>query len=143
MTRLPCLIRAEAGAAQHSPLRNNERAFSFGGMPRYFRHIQQGEQRIDDPEGVELPDLDAARSEALEAIRGLLAEAIRTGKDDWIEEAIVIADSEGRELMRILFIEGLPPVLHKAMLGISPLASRSLGKPGEEGKDVSTLDRET
>jgi hypothetical protein len=33
-------------------------------MPRYFFHVIDGGERLDDAEGVELADLDAARAEA-------------------------------------------------------------------------------
>ena len=45
-------------------------------MPQYYRHIWQGDQLIQDTDGVELADLDAARADALEGIRDILAEAI-------------------------------------------------------------------
>jgi len=89
-------------------------------MPRYYRHIRQGERLIEDPEGIERPDLDAARAEALGGIRDLLGEAVRRGKDDWLDDAIVLTDETGRALMTIPFVEALPPRLHKALLAEAP-----------------------
>lgn len=43
-------------------------------MPRYFFHVQDGHTFIDD-EGVELPDLNAARAQAVTAS----GEALRNG----------------------------------------------------------------
>ena len=34
-------------------------------MPRYFFHIRRNGEVIEDGEGMEIPDLDAARDEAL------------------------------------------------------------------------------
>ncbi len=95
--------------------RNNDWPAQFGCMPRYYRHIRQDERLIKDLEGIELPDLDAARGEAVNGVRDCLAEAIRKGQDDWLGDAIVIVDDTGRELMTIPFIEALPPHLYKAM----------------------------
>ena len=80
-------------------------------MPQYYRHIRQGDQLIHDTDGVELADLDAARADALEGIRDILAEAIKRGNDVPIDDAIVITNKAGRELMTIAFIEALPPRL--------------------------------
>lgn len=89
-------------------------------MPRYYLHIRQGDQLIEDPEGVERPDLDAARAEAVNGIRDLIGAAIRQGQDDWLNDGIVIADETGRELMTIPFIEALPPRLSEALLAVDP-----------------------
>ena len=91
-------------------------------MPRFYRHIRQGGRLIHDSEGVERPDLDAARAEALDGVRDLLAEDIRLGKDDWLDDAVVITDEAGRELMTIPFIEALPPRLYRALLTVLPSA---------------------
>jgi hypothetical protein len=80
-------------------------------MPWYYRHIRQGDQLIHDTDGVELADLDAARADALEGIRDILAEAIKRGNDVPIDDAIVITNKAGRELMTIPFSEALPPRL--------------------------------
>ncbi|MBM1169882.1 DUF6894 family protein [Microvirga arabica] len=94
-------------------------------MPRYYRHIRQSDRLIEDPEGIERPNLDAARTEALNGIRDLLAEAIKQGKDDLLDDAIVIADETGRELMTIPFIEALPPRLSEALLAVASSTSKS------------------
>ena len=44
-----------------------------------------------------MPDLSAARREAEQAARELLAEAIKAGKEE-VAEAFVIADEDGREI---------------------------------------------
>lgn len=49
-------------------------------MPRYFLHIRDGATLLKDPDGSELPDLEAARAEALAAARQLLVELIRADK---------------------------------------------------------------
>ncbi|MFC5483162.1 DUF6894 family protein [Microvirga aerilata] len=95
-------------------------------MSRYYRHIRQGDRLIQDPEGVELRDLDAARAEAIQGIRDILAEAIKRGTDNPLDDAIVITDEAGRELMTIPFIEALPPRLYKALLDVFHSTSKSV-----------------
>jgi hypothetical protein len=43
-------------------------------------HVRDGGRVIEDPDGSELPNLEAARAEALAAAREAIAERIRTGK---------------------------------------------------------------
>ena len=78
-------------------------------MPRYYLHIQQGGQLPQDPDGIECPNVEAARAEAVAGIRDILAVAIEYGANDGLDGAIVIADESGRELMTIPFSEALPP----------------------------------
>ncbi len=107
------------------PPRNNGRTPWLDGMPRYYLNIRQGERLLRDPEGIERPDLDAAQVEALDGIRDLLGAAIRQGQDDWLDDALVITDETGRELMTIPFIEALPPRLYEALLAVASSTSKS------------------
>jgi len=94
-------------------------------MPRYYRHIRHGDGFIEDPEGIELDGLDAARAEAIDGIRDLLAEAVRRGKDDVLDDSIVVTDEAGQELMTIPFREGLPPRLQDTLLAMQPSGPKS------------------
>ena len=76
-------------------------------MGRFYFHLRSGENVIADEEGSDLPDIAAARLEALAAARYILAEAIRSGAKN-IPEAFVIADSEGRELETVNLAVVLP-----------------------------------
>jgi len=98
-------------------------------MPRYYRHIRQGDQLIQDPEGIELPDLDAARADALQGIRDIIAEGIRRGREDWLYDAIVLADEAGQGLMTIPFIEALPPRLFSVLLSVVSSAPEPSSNP--------------
>jgi hypothetical protein len=82
-------------------------------MARYYCHIKQGEQLIQDPDGVELPDLDTARMEAIKGIRDVLAEGIKRGDDDAFDDVLVIANEAGQELLAIPFTDALPPRRHR------------------------------
>jgi hypothetical protein len=85
-------------------------------MPLFYLHIRQGDGRIlEDPDGSDVPDINAARAEAIEGIRDLLAAAIKRGDDDVLNESIIITDNAGRELMTIPYVEALPPRLRRAL----------------------------
>ena len=43
-------------------------------MPLYYLHIRNGEKLEVDPDGTELPDLDAAFAEAMKVARELAGE---------------------------------------------------------------------
>jgi hypothetical protein len=49
-------------------------------MPKFYFHIVTGDTVLEDPDGSELPDLDAARAEALQSARHLLADKVRNGE---------------------------------------------------------------
>ena len=72
------------------------------GMPRFFLHIRDADGLFEDPEGSDLPDLDAARSEAEAAAREIAAEALRAGKPA-DGRRFEIADGAGRVLAIVRF----------------------------------------
>jgi hypothetical protein len=49
-------------------------------MPRFFFHIRDGDELIEDPDGSVLPDLEAARVEAIEGARAIVAAKVLAGK---------------------------------------------------------------
>lgn len=49
-------------------------------MARYFFHIRDGADYVEDREGADLADLDAARFEAVESAREIVAGCIRSGR---------------------------------------------------------------
>jgi hypothetical protein len=77
-------------------------------MGRYFLHLRNvsGDILIDR-QGLELPDLQAAREEAVDAARGILADVIKAGSD-LDAEAILVTDDQGEELDRVHLTEVLP-----------------------------------
>lgn len=76
-------------------------------MPRFFLHIDDGTQRIEDEEGSDLPDLAAARDEAMQAARQLWAAAIRDGRDLG-GRRFLIAAADGSVIDTIAMDEALP-----------------------------------
>jgi hypothetical protein len=71
-------------------------------MPRYFFHIRSDDVFIRDPDGSDLPDLDAARAEAVHSARDLLANLLREGQilDG---QAFEISDEADNVLERVTF----------------------------------------
>jgi hypothetical protein len=76
-------------------------------MTRYFFHLRNGRNLIEDEEGLEFPDLDAACKEADASAREMLAEAIKMGHDD-APDAIVVCDAEGEKLYEVTLHSLLP-----------------------------------
>lgn len=71
-------------------------------MPKLFLHIHDGGEFIEDLEGMTYPDVEAARAEAVDAAREMLAEKVRQGIEidgQWID----ICDEEGRSLASVRF----------------------------------------
>ena len=79
-------------------------------VPRFHFHHRTPAGLIIDPDGSELPDLEAAHTEAITAARHLWAEAIVAGRD-LTDEHFEIADGDGSTLSSLPFREALPPSL--------------------------------
>jgi hypothetical protein len=78
-------------------------------LPRYFLHIDELDT---DPDGAELPDIDAARREAMLGAREMLAEWILHGKED-IATRIIITDAQGNVLAVVHMRDLLPRALRE------------------------------
>ncbi len=81
-------------------------------MGRFYLHIKDGDEIFPDEEGIELPNIESARKEALQAAREMLSEAIRGGKPK-VAEAFVIADKAGRTLEVVPLAAVLPEPFRK------------------------------
>src|SRR5205823_1873955 len=81
-------------------------------MGRFCFHVRAGDELTPDDEGTDLPDLSAAKREALLSARELLAEAIKSGKQT-VPDAFVIADDDGRELDTVSLAAILPAPFNK------------------------------
>ena len=72
-------------------------------MPRFHFHVYNDLVAMDE-EGVELPDMAAAREHAIEGARALMGESIMQGRLR-LQDRIEVADPDGRVLMTIPFPE--------------------------------------
>lgn len=75
-------------------------------MPVFFLHIREGAELIRDPDGSELADLAAARTEAIRAARCLLGAAVLAGRLP-LDHAIIVADEHGGELLVMTYAESV------------------------------------
>lgn len=75
-------------------------------MPRYFFHIREGSDLIEDFEGLELPDLASVEEEAIHAAREIMADRVRSGKAIDGQEFLVF-DETGAEITQIPFAMAL------------------------------------
>jgi hypothetical protein len=81
-------------------------------MGRFYFHVRAGDELTPDDEGMDLPDLSAAKREALLGARELLVEAIKSGKQT-VPDAFVIADDDGRALDTVSLAAVLPAPFNK------------------------------
>lgn len=70
-------------------------------MPRYYFHVRD-DISAQDEEGLELPDLAAARETALEAARDMCCADIKQGWLD-LDCRIDVTDEKGETLLSITF----------------------------------------
>lgn len=75
-------------------------------MPRFFLHVFNDTSALDT-EGSELPDLEAARRDAVQGIRELIAEEIVAGRAVSRRHRIEIQDEHGKHLHTVSFGEVL------------------------------------
>lgn len=67
-------------------------------MPLFFFNIRDGYELDEDEEGIELPDLEAARAEAL-----AIVEELRDQLSDAANIELEIADESGQRLLTVPF----------------------------------------
>ncbi len=80
-------------------------------MPRYFFNLRYGrgsDKLAVDPEGDELPDLDAAREQALRSARDLIARHRSDIVRDWFTCSFEIEDDICRPLLTVPFSATVP-----------------------------------
>jgi hypothetical protein len=76
-------------------------------MPKYHFQQRTGHSVVEDDEGSDFPDVEAARHYALRAARELLAESIKwNGRPP--PDCIVVLDGGGREVVTVPLVEILP-----------------------------------
>jgi hypothetical protein len=69
-------------------------------MPKFFFHIRKPGGLISDPEGLELPDLEAAREEARDGIRQMVAANVLAGEEPQVL-GIEICDDRRRDVATV------------------------------------------
>lgn len=82
----------------------------FCPMPQFFFQNHIGDALIEDPEGIELPHLEAARVEATAGLRQLAADDLRQNLPARNRQ-IDIHDTAGRFLATISTQDAIRPLL--------------------------------
>ncbi|MGO4570903.1 DUF6894 family protein [Microvirga sp. 2TAF3] len=70
-------------------------------MPRFFFNIRDGYDLDEDEEGIELPDLESARAEALATVEELRDQLADAGNIE-----LEITDETGQRLLTVPFFRG-------------------------------------
>jgi hypothetical protein len=76
-------------------------------MPRYYFNVVDGEDRMNDLEGVVLPDVVTARSVAEHIAKQITAGLLRAGEAIG-EQHLEIADASGEVLFRLALRSAIP-----------------------------------
>ena len=76
-------------------------------MPRYFFHVDNGEF-IPDPSGTELPDIQAARVEAVQAAGEMINEKGQSFWEHMTPWVMNVTDSNKRLLFTLEFVAKVP-----------------------------------
>jgi hypothetical protein len=79
-------------------------------MPRFFFQNRTDTTLVEDPEGIELPHLEAARAEAITGLRQLAAEELRQNLPA-SNRQIDICDAAGRLLVTVSAQDAIRPLL--------------------------------
>lgn len=85
-------------------------------MERYFLHLNWLRDYVADPEGTELPDLGAAKSEARDTIRELAAHHIMTARPFTLR-SIRICNGNAVLLTEVTAAEALSELLYPTLHG--------------------------
>jgi len=75
-------------------------------MPRYYLHICNGIGFVEDENGHELPDEEAARAKAIEGARELIASEVRDGVMN-LSSFIEVEDEDHAHLFTLSFAEAI------------------------------------
>jgi hypothetical protein len=75
-------------------------------MPRFFFHVCNGTGFVQDEEGQELADLEAARAEAIRHARSIMASDVQRGMLD-LSSFIEIEDERRRLCQTLAFAEAV------------------------------------
>ena len=75
--------------------------FRIAAMPRFFFHIHD-DLVLRDDEGLELPDADAAREEAVRGIRALICDQVMEGRLA-LHHRVEVEDETGKQVAAFAF----------------------------------------
>ena len=77
-------------------------------MPRYFLDVVNGDA-IEDPDGADFADLEAAREEATLSARDLVSQDLKEGRPLGLKRRIDIRNETGKVVGSVSFSDAMPP----------------------------------
>ncbi len=80
-------------------------------MPRFHFNVAEGDRVIADIEGENLPNLDAARNEAINLAREIFADSVKS--DRVPPDCIQVTDGDGQEVLSVSLADLLPASMRK------------------------------
>ena len=81
-------------------------------MSRYYFNVRHQNCMLPDPDGSELPSLEHARKEAVEALLDLVANSL-VARSSRIPLGLDVADDHGAVLLTVVLRDVLPPALQQ------------------------------
>ncbi len=75
-------------------------------MPHFYLHLCNGQGLVEDEEGRDYPDLEAARAEAVDGLRSIMAGEVRGGALN-IAAFIEIEDEKRQHVATVHFAEAV------------------------------------
>lgn len=75
-------------------------------VPQFYFHVRSGDHLARDPEGVDLPDLDAVRLEAREGAKEILQ--LKIHKDELVDgQRFEVTDEHGHVVLTYAFRDAI------------------------------------
>jgi predicted dinucleotide-utilizing enzyme len=79
-------------------------------MPHFYLSVRSVSTSVEDLEGADFADLEAARQEARDGIRSIVADALFSGREVLVR-SVDITDDRGLMLERVTLAEALSQVI--------------------------------
>ena len=73
-------------------------------MPRFYFNFIDGQDRIEDPEGMELPDAAAARQQAIVAVHDAQKTSFALARN-WVGWSVEVVDDGGNKVLLLPFLK--------------------------------------
>ena len=93
--------------------RNSGPAVELAHMPRFYFFVKDSDGHLIEGDDYELPDVEHARTEALQAIRDIVSDAVKHGHDSPVQE-VVVTDLEGHPVLSLPATEAIPKRLRES-----------------------------
>jgi hypothetical protein len=74
-------------------------------MTRFYFHFARDGDEFEDAEGADLPDLAAARKQALDAVRDVKRSRFARYGPDWSGWSVRVSDEAGTDVLTVPFSE--------------------------------------